>query len=94
MDAQAGLRLCYSQHPEDRFSRVEAHKLLHSVSFILLRLFSFSEANVDNMSKIPSLAFPLIIPVKFGGNPPTRIRNTEKVNTSRAATLIMLVKFG
>ena len=27
MDAQAGLRLCCSQTPEDRFSRVEAHMI-------------------------------------------------------------------
>ena len=30
MDAQAGLHLCCSQNPEDRFSRVEAHLKLFS----------------------------------------------------------------
>ena len=44
---------------------------------LLIHLFSFSEDKDDNMSKIPSLALPLTIPVKFGRNPRTRIRNTE-----------------
>ena len=30
-DAQARLRLCYLQTPEDRFSRVEAHLKVHTL---------------------------------------------------------------
>ena len=32
-DAQAGLRLCCSQTPQDRFSRVEAHSYYHRSRF-------------------------------------------------------------
>ena len=38
MDGQAGLLLCYSQHPKDRFSCVEAHIPITNTS---IELFVF-----------------------------------------------------
>ena len=44
MDAQAGLRLCCSQTPEDRFFRVEAHIVTVN-----------GDSNIESESKMQSI---------------------------------------
>ena len=41
MDAQAGLRPCYSQTPEDRSSRVEALNILYFLFIIMSESYVF-----------------------------------------------------
>ena len=49
MDAQAGLRLCCSQFPEDRFSRVNAHMIMN---YKLRYFFSFKKLYITQVHSI------------------------------------------